>query len=192
MLLQVRLHRGRALPDAAGDLVAAHVEVAQGHAGLAVEGHEVLHHALHERVGGGESRVHHVVVVALGRGVGGAVPGVAQAEAARAIGVAFRLERSEARLHRLDGGARVAGHLELGDHLDVPRRGVPQDLRVVGARVEAAPVGPVDVGPGAPRRGQEAARVEGVAAPRADGRELGKARDLHAPGLVLGEVEVER
>ena len=144
-----------------------------------------------ERVRGGQGGVHHVVVVELRRGVLGAVLRVAQQEAPRPLRVALRAERPEAGLHRLDRGAGVARHLQLGDHLDVPRRGVPQDLHVVGPGVEPAPVGPVRLGPGAVGGRQEAARVEGVPAPGAHRGELGEARDLDAPALVVGEVEVE-
>ncbi len=85
----------------------------------------------------------------------------------------------------------MARHLELGNHLDVPRRRVAQDLGVVRAGKEAAAPGPVHVGPGAERGGQVAVRIGRVAASRAHRCELGQARDLDAPALVVREMEVE-
>jgi hypothetical protein len=120
--------------------------------------------------------VHHVVVVPLRRGVDRPVVRVAQEVLRGAGGVALLAQHPGAGFHRLDGGARVAGHLDLGDHLDVPGGGMAQDLGVVRTRVEAAAPRVRHVAAGAERRRQVVARVERVAASRADGRQLGQAR----------------
>ena len=126
---------------------------------------------LDERVRGLERGVHHVVVEALGRRVH------ASGRRDRSAGSAARRPRlppgrsaRAARLHRLDRGARVARHLDLGHHLDVARGRVAQDLDVVGPRVEAAAPRPVDVGARAVGGRQPAARIERVAAAGADRR----------------------
>ena len=137
--LQVRLDGRRTLPHAGRDLVASHVDVAQGHARLTVNRHELADHALDEAVRRLECRVHHVVVIALGRGVHRAIVRVVQP--VLLVG-----------LHRLDRGARVARHLDFGNHLDVPRRRIAQDLEVVRAGIEAAAPRPVHVRPRAKRR----------------------------------------
>src|SRR2546430_7279320 len=46
------------------------------------------------------------------------------------------------RVHGLDRCARVARHLDLGNHLDMPRRCVAHDLDVVGSRKEPTAKGP--------------------------------------------------
>src|SRR5262249_61891564 len=121
VLLPVCLAGRGAFPHAPGRLVPAHVDVAQGHARVAVDRHQVLDDALDERVRGGQRWVDDVVVVVLRRGVARAVVRVAQQEALRAGRVARLRERARAGLHGLDGGARVARHLDLRDDLDVPR-----------------------------------------------------------------------
>src|SRR5207248_5248084 len=121
------------LPHAAWDFVASHMDVAQRHTRLAVHRREVADHPLDEPVRRLEYGVHDLVVVALLGGVHRAV--------VRIVEPVLRV-----RLHGLDRGARVTRHLELGDHLDVPRRRVAQDLDVVRAGKEAAAPGSVDGG----------------------------------------------
>src|SRR2546429_9594508 len=123
-------------------------------------------------------RSHDVVVVALRRGVHRAV--------VRVVEPVLRV-----RLHGPDRGARVTRHLELGDHLDVPRRRVAQDLDVVRAGKEAAAPGPIDGGARAERGRPMSVRVGWVAASSAHRGELGEARDLDPPALGARGVEME-
>ena len=63
--LHVLLHGGRSRPDAAGDFVAAHVDMTQRRASLTVHRAEIHHDALDEAVGRLEGRVHHVIGISL-------------------------------------------------------------------------------------------------------------------------------
>ena len=140
MCLHVGLHDRRSDPDAGRDLVAAHVDMAQRCTGLAVHRGEIAHDALDEPVRRLERRVHHVVGITLDRPVHRTVFRVGQQVLPVPGG-------AKSRLHRLDRGARVARHLDLGDDLDVSRRRVAHDLDVVGMRKEPATPRPVDLRP---------------------------------------------
>jgi hypothetical protein len=98
---------------------------------------------------------------------------------------------TRAGLHRLDGRTGVSGHVELGNDLDAASLRRRDDLDEVGARQEARARG-IGVRAGAELRQEARLLLEIVAAPGADARELGQARDLEAPALVVGQVQVQR
>src|SRR4029077_20117406 len=89
-----------------------------------------------------------------------------------------------------DRGTRVARHLELWDHLDVPRRGIAQDVDVVRAGKKTAAPGPIDVRARAKRGRKVSVRIGRVAASRAHGSELREARNLDPPAFVVCEMDV--
>ena len=71
------------------------------------------------------------------------------------------------------------------------RRRVADNLDVVGVRKESTAERPAHLGTRTKRGLQEFARVECMAAPSAHRRQVGKARDLDAPPLVIREMHVE-
>ena len=110
VLLLEDADRVGAVPGAGSDLVAADVDAGEGHAGLAVHGDELVKDLAHELVRAGEGGVHGAVVVRLGGGVARGVAIVDEAVRGVALGGAY--------LHGLDGGAGVAGRLNLGENLN--------------------------------------------------------------------------
>jgi hypothetical protein len=166
------------------------MQLPQRHTGLPVHHHQGLHDMFDEGVGRWQAGVHHVVAVELGRAVARAVGRVVQ-QIARGIGRSRCGEPPRSRLHRLDGGARVAGHFDLGDDFDVARGGKAQDLCVVGRAVVAAAIGVGHIGPGAIGRRQVAPGVGTVAAPRAKFGQFRQAGNGQAPAFVVRQVQVQ-
>src|SRR5439155_19187439 len=90
-----------------------------------------------------------------------------------------------------DRGARVTRHLDLGNHLDVPRRRVAHNLDVVRMRKEPAAPWSIDQWSRSKRGLKMPVRVRRVAASGSDRRQLGQTRDLDAPAFIVGEVDVK-
>ncbi|MNV38825.1 hypothetical protein D3C71_1303880 [compost metagenome] len=83
-----------------------------------------------------------------------------------------------------DRGGGMAGHVDLGDHLDVAGRRIGDHVADLVLRVEAA-VRALGAGH------RIAAAIAGRNPATADRGQLRIALDLHAPALVIGEVPVE-
>ena len=192
LLLQQRQGRGRLLPHPRRNLVAAHVQVAQRHAGALVGGHQFVDDFLDEGVSGLQRRVHHIVGEVLHRRVDGPILGFTQQVPSGARAVARRGQAPEPGVHRLDGCAGVAWHLDLGNDFDVAGGGVLQDFNVVLLGEVAAAKRSIDLWPRPIRRRQEVDGIQGVAPAGAHVREFGKAGDLEAPALIVGDMEVQR
>lgn len=163
---------------------------AQRDAGLAVQRGDLADDMLDECEAGLQARIDHVVVVQLRRLVDGAVVEVVE-QVFRRVPFAGGLEPMVARLHGLHRRAGMARHFDLGDHVDMARGGVAQDLDVIGAGVVAGTGRVVRIAAGAVGRLQADTRLGAVAAHRADGSELRQAGDLQPPAFVVGEMEME-
>ena len=158
----------------------------EGHAGLGVDADELVEDAVHKAVWAGQGRVHDVVVERLCGGVARRVAVVDEAVGVVAVAVAA--------LHGLDGGAGVAGALDFGDDVDAESVGAANEFDEVLAS-------PVAVGRAGLRVGVAVAgehlvemvvlAVGTITAACAHLCQLGQTLDFQAPGLVVGDVEVE-
>ena len=79
----------------------------------------------------------------------------------------------------------MSRHFDLGDHFDVSRGRVPDDLDVVGARIESASIRLPHQRPRAERRLQELLGVERVTASCANRCQLRESGNLDAPAFVV-------
>ena len=157
-----------------------------------MQGHHLVDHLLDEGVGRVLRRIHHVVVEVLRRRVDGPVPGVTERVLPGAGGITGGGQASETSLHGLDRRPGVARHFDLGDHFDVARGRVLQDLDVVvrANRSRCRTAGRHRARIRTPAAGAFA-EVQRVAAACADVGQFRKPRDRQTPAFVFREVEVQ-
>ena len=163
-----RAAQGRTDPGAVRYFVAAGMDGAQRHAGLAEQSFHLADHGVDEAVHRGQRDADHVVVPQLHGFVGRGIVGIVEAVGPGGLNVVGGQQAVVAHAHRHHRGARVAGHVELGDHLDVARMGMPQDGDEFVVRVVAGAGRAVDIGAGTERWRQAGAPVRTDAAPCAD------------------------
>ena len=184
---------GGALPRALRHLVAANVHRLQRHAGLLVQGDDPVEDFVQERVGGREGDVQGVVREILRRDILGGVLRFGQQ-------VGPVPGRPGPVVHRLDGGAGVSRGVELRNHADPALPGVAEQVDVVGLRIIAVGgrfrIVPVQRAAEARHHGvlfvDAAILLQFRNAPECPvGGEFGKTVNLHAPALVVPQVEVQ-
>ena len=178
-------------PYLVGHLVAAKMEERQRRVSLLIHQQHLVDHLLHEGQRGGQSGVHHVVVVALGRGVLGGVVGIGQT-IFHGLGRVGLLVFLIACLHRADGSACMAGTFHLGHHADMARLGIAQQVdKLLAGEVAVARRGTIGIVMAVVAGIETVALVVGVATPTTHLREFGQSGYLQSPTFVVAEVEME-